>query len=662
MSWARWALLLAILAFCAPMFAEPFGIASGDAWRDNDWLNNRTFDVLARDAVLRHGELPLRSPLLGGGFPTIGHPTDGSWAPTLLAVLLFGDVLGVKINLVLLLLTGAWGMHGLARRWLGLSERPALGAAAAFALSGWLPSTLLVGFYPQALLLLTPAVLFLLLGRGRRSWLGAGLLLFFVLQQAGNGFAALGFFLAAFFVVDAALHRDLLRSRGLAAALLAALAVAAGLGLGKLVPLAELLERGTYAHADFEPLGPREAPSSKAPSPGDRADPPADADFYDGPGELLRGLLTRAPTEARYVPYPAPPAGVLVQERPHGLAVDEFGHLGLTPVLLLLALLGLSAGRRAMAPAALAAWFAAICLGPHNLIDLHAIGPGSLPVLRDLSQPLKYYDVFVLVPLCGLVGLGLEQAGRRWPEDRRTLGALLAAALFLVPFAANRGAFAERFARPIDAGPVVAYQQIAQLGHPSWQDMPPPEQERRRAATFLREFARPPQATEYVNSRRGVGTIDWYGTLRLPEPAEPARFVLPSGRELRNRRYRGEAWLRGPGSDGEVVSIDSGPNTILVDVITPGDATLVINQSRLPGFEVEGGRLVEGELLTVELEGAGRHDVRLRYRPRATLWALRGSALAGLGWLIAFAIPLRGRRRAPSSSAGLRGPRPSGSG
>ena len=638
MTRARLALLVVILAFCAPMFAEPLGIASGDAWRDNDWLNNRVFDVLARDAILEHGELPLRSPMLGGGFPTIAHPSDGSWAPTLVAVLLFGDVLGVKLNLILLLLAGAWGMHGLARRWLGLAEGPALGAAAAFALSGWLPSTLLVGFYPQALLLLTPAILHLLLGQGLRARLGAGMLLFFVLQQAGNGFAALGFFLVAFLAVDAASHRDAARARRLGSTLLAAGAVAALLGLGKLVPLAELVERGTYAHADFEPLGARQAPP---PGAGAHTAPPPDADYYDGPAELLRGLLRRAPAEAQYLPYPAPPAGVLVEERPHGLAVDEFGHLGLTPTLLLLALLGLLAGRRAIAPAALAVWFAAICLGPHNVIDLHAFGPGALPGLRDLSQPLKYYDIFVLIPLCGLVGLGLEQLARRWPKGRRTLGALLAAALFLPPFLANRGAFGERFALPVEASPAASFHQIAQLGHPSWLELPPAEQERRRAATFLREFARPPRATEYVNGKRGIGTLDWYGTLRLPESAVPARFVTPSGRELANPRYRGEAWLQ-PG-EGEIAAVDSRPNEILVDAITAGDATLVVNQSWLPGFEATGGTLLGGDLLTVRLSGAGRHAVRLAYRPSATRWALGGSALAFLAWLAAFAATSKGR-------------------
>lgn len=635
----RIALGLALLFFVAPMFSEPLGVASGDAWRDNDWLNNRSFDVLSRRAILEHGQFPLRSELVGGGFPILGHPSDGSWAPTLPLVLLFGDVIGVKLNLVLLLLAGVWGMHGLGRRWLGLSEPAALGAAAAFGLSGWLPSTLLVGFYPQALLLLTPAIAHLLLGRGRRAWLGAGALLFVVLQQAGNGVATLGFFLAMFGVVDAAQHRDPARARAWAATLGAAVVVAGLLGLGKLVPLAEVVASGTYAHESFEPLGPRDAPPPGGLAPG----PPPDADFWNGPRGLLEGLLTRAPDRGVYGPYPPPPAGVALEPRPHGLAIAEFGHLGLTPTLLLLALLGLGAGRRAAGPALLAAGFAGICLGPHNVVDLHAWGPGWLPVLSDVSQPVKYYDVFVLVPLCLLAGLGLEVLGARWPQERRVAGAVLAALLFLPPFLANRGGFAARFAEVVPPPTPQPFRQVAQIGHPTWADLDPQEIERRRAATFLREFARPPDATEYVNARRGVGVVDWYGTLRLPEHAAPSGYVTPSGAEVANPRYRGEAWFAA--GEGEITSVDITPNRVGLELTTTGPATVVVNQNALAGFEVEGATLVDGDLLTVAVAGAGSHAVTLRYRPRGTLAALGGSALAAGLWLFLFLRPERGRRQ-----------------
>ena len=192
------ALVLVVCAFAGFMFVVPGGIASGDEFRNNDWLNCRSFDVLTRQALFEHGQFPLRSHLVGGGFPTIAHPSDGSWAPTILAVLLFGDVLGVKINLLFFLLIGAWGVRRLAGSWLQLDEDAALFCALLFALSGWLPSMLLVGFYNQVFFFLCPAILALLLeSKGRPDrLLWAGFLYFVVLQQGGHAYPAIGYFLA----------------------------------------------------------------------------------------------------------------------------------------------------------------------------------------------------------------------------------------------------------------------------------------------------------------------------------------------------------------------------------------------------------------------------------------------------------------------------------
>jgi len=181
--------LLALAALvCLPAFSVPGGFVSGDAWRDNDWLNTRAFDAMSRQAVLEHGQIPLRNPLVGGGYPTIAHPSDGSWAPTLLPVLAFGVEGGTKINLVLLLLLGGLGMFLLARDVGGLDPPAALFAGALLIVSGWLPSMLLVGFWNQIFALLGPLVLWAVLSEtdDRRRPLLGGLVLALVLQQGGT--------------------------------------------------------------------------------------------------------------------------------------------------------------------------------------------------------------------------------------------------------------------------------------------------------------------------------------------------------------------------------------------------------------------------------------------------------------------------------------------
>ena len=85
---AAWVLLALVVAFAGvAMFTHPMGIAGHDEFRNNDWLNCRSFDVLTRRAILQDGEYPLRTHLLGGGFPVALHPSDGSWPPPIVAVL-----------------------------------------------------------------------------------------------------------------------------------------------------------------------------------------------------------------------------------------------------------------------------------------------------------------------------------------------------------------------------------------------------------------------------------------------------------------------------------------------------------------------------------------------------------------------------------------------
>ena len=671
----------ATLAFCVWMLVHPLGIGSGDPYRDNDWFTDRVFDVLARDALLEHGQLPLRSHLLGGGFPTLGHPFDGAVSPTLLPTLLLGDVLGVKLVLALLLLLGTWGVWGLARRELGLGEVGAAFAALAFAWAGWLPSMLLVGFYPQCFYLVTPAILRLLWRGDRRGVLLGGALFALPLCQAGNAALAIGWLVAL-----ASLLRAAARARALPLSLvalfttcappafaagsgswwpllgwaglgllfspagrrwgrearpvlsrgLALVAVAAALGMFKLVAVGDLLERATYQHElswGYElwyPMLPHGEPDGRLirwPPRFDAEHPPPphrDPDFYASAGELLEGLVGRAPTEGEYEPFPEPGGGPM-EARPLGQAEREYIWVGLTwPVLLLALLGGFAAWRRAAIPAVVCALTAGICLGPHLLPDLHFLLIRGLPGFDRIVQPLKYFNFFFVPCAALLAGLAVDRAASRRPR-----AALAVFALLLWPFLQNGPALAERFHEPVDPGPDASFHQVAHIGHPDWAAWIPEEIDRAGRDWMLREFARPEGAREYFNAHRGVGVVDWYGTLTLPEAAIPKRYITPSGRWVDNPRYPGaEAWMSG---DGQVSDVEIGPTKLSATVRSSGPQRLVFNQNHDPDFAVEGGRLAEERgLLAVDVDGDAQ--VVLRYRPRRAGAGLALSALALLGW------------------------------
>jgi len=688
-------LTAATLFFLAPMVTVPGGIASGDAYRDNDWLNCRSFDAISRQAILEHGQFPLRSHLVGGGFPIVAHPSDGSWAPTILAVLLLGDVAGVKLNLALLFLAGVFGVYLLARRWLELPLPAALFAALCFAFSAWAPSMLLVGFYHQAFYLLVPLILYLFLtslGRpGRLLW--AGLLLCFVLQQGGHAFAVICYFLGVVAWLLAAgssqgaAWRRWLEPLGALVLLTGSLAVAKGLRtspydmgaltwmiplvamvvlvgwatrsgrmreflghllpwagrLGLLVGTGALLGAGRLAGLLYLWDGGRYGHGIGQMRYWFLTDIPAGdvwtERFYEGLPDLLWGLLDRVPAVGRYVEM----NGYLGPNSEH-----EYAFLGLTAAPLLLALLALAPGRgrRVALLLGLGVYFTLICLGWFLPPDFHFLLAWGVPWAGSLGQPIKYYNFFMLLPLVLLAGAGVARLARIEQLGRvRGLVAWAALALLVIPLIQNRPILGELFKQevvaPASGGEfyqvgMVARQSLA--GQP-WERI---RQENRRAR--LRELRRPLGATEYFNALHGMGTVDWYGTVTLPEHAEPRFLVTRQGEFLRNPNYRGEAWTESGGE--RLLDVRITPNVIDLEVELTGPDTVVVNQNHLPGFSSSSGRLGQrGGLLAVTLPGAGRHEVRLTYRPVGLMAGLAVSGLSLLAWVVAQLWLLRRRRR-----------------
>ena len=684
-------LLGATALFLWPMFAVPLGNASGDEFRDNDWLNCRAFDVMARQAILEHGQFPLRSHLVGGGFPTVAHPSDASWAPTLPAGLLLGDVLGGKVNLALLFLAGVLGVFGLARRWLELSVPAALFAALLFGFSGWAPSMLLVGFYHQAFFLLCPAVLyFLVRGQARPDrLLWAGLLLFIILQQGGHAVSTVCYFLGLtlwLHSADSSGEADSLPGRW-APPLLLLLAGLAALALSRsmlgtplwAVPLAVVgvvvasrcSRRLSRFHASLRPWATRLGlvllvalalgagrvtglaatrgetiyPLSSAAFGTLVGDPTEGKEqgwterFYESPADLVRGIVQRVPGHAAY--------GQRFGRQGENLDY-EYAFLGLTwPALLpLLALLLGSAARRTTLLVVGAGLFALICLGWNAGLNAHYLLAWGVPWAGELNQPIKYFNFFLLLFLVLLAGAGVERLQQLRPDGwQRHLVAAGALALLAFPFAQNRPVLGELFRLERPAPAVErTFHQVAMVGEAGWVKLGEAEIRRRGRAERLREYVRPRAATEYYNVRRGVGTVDWYGSMTLPEHAVPRHYLTPGGERLDNPRYRGEAWIQQ--GQGEVRSLVSRPNSVELKVSLAGPGQVVVNQSYLDGFSSSAGALGKHQgLLAVSLPRGGEHAIRLTYRPPLLLAGLAASGVSLLLWIAAQVWLSRRRRR-----------------
>lgn len=687
--------LLCVVFGVSAAFVNPMGIAGSDEFRNNDWLNCRSFDVLTRRALLEDGEWPLRTHLLGGGFPVAAHPSDGSWAPTIIAVLLFGDVVGVKLNLLLFLIAGALGMHALARRWLGLSEEASWIAGALFAVSGWLPSMWLVGFYNQIFYLLVPGILWLLVSSGDRSepraggpgepvWrlLLGGMLLAFVLQQGGHAFPAVVFFLGVVVwglsAMDSATDGEgALSTWGLPS--LALLTCTSALAFAKELPAGWPLAVAAAAVAGMTLKAGRMRRFARALVPWggrlvlllavccslgaarlaglsimegadgkyehrlqrrdalwfpDPQDSPIATEerFYNSIPDFVQALAGRVPRETGYT----------ISWGRQGEPTDyEYAWLGLTPPFVLLMFAGLVLAvrrdRRGQLIAGVGVLFSLVSFGWRAPPDLHFLLTWGVPRLDSFAQPIKYWNFFILLTGVLLVAISVDSL------PRRKLALPAVALLLLWPFVQNRATLAELFEYERPAEPEVdSFHQMAMVAEEWWVERSEADIRTMSDKLHLRDYVRPRIATEYFNLRRGVGTADHYGSIVLAEHTVPAMYMTLEGRAISNPRYRGEAWL-GNGRGG-VTGIDIGHNRMSVDVQADTTSTVVINQNWLEGFSTDVGRLtapVDG-LLAVEVP-AGMHRITLTYRPRTLIRGFLISGASLVGWTLAMGMLLRRR-------------------
>lgn len=674
-------LAIATAAIGIGMFFEPHGIASSDEFRNNDWLNCRSFDVLSRRALLTDGEFPLRTHLFGGGFPVIAHPSDGSWAPTILPVLLFGDVIGVKVNILIFLFLGSIGVFLIARDLLRIGASGSLFSALLFALSGWLPSMLLVGFYNQLFFLVAPLALYFLLDhRGQlHRLIAAGALLLLALQQGGHAFPAVVFFcglccwlfggqpqekrhhpivlslmtfmllllwtapaaisrgsgsilpLVAGWTLALAVHfktsfgRHLSRQLqpwGLRLTIL--LLVTCSLGCARLVGLTMMAEDGAYEHT----LQRRDA--LWFPDP--HGSPVPEERFYEGIADFLHTAADRVPKDMEYG---------FTWGRQGDPIGHEYAYLGLTTPGLILGLFGLvlmliDPRRSWMGMVGLI--MIGVCFGWRAPPDLHFLLTWGVPTLNAFSQPIKYWNFFVLVALVLGSGTAVEWfLGRSQQGHLKKALALLLFGLLSLPLLQNVQVYKDTFEFTRPQAEPQTYEQVMLVAEEDWAQMSISDIRSASQSLHLRDYVRPNQIAEYANIPRGVGTIDWYGSLVMAqEHAIPKTFVTLEGKRVANPSYRGEVWIEDGSGDDRVTGYEIGHNALRADVSLSQPRRVVFNQNWLEGFESSLGEPSDHSgLVSIELP-AGQHQIELNYRPKAILLALALSFVSLVFWGVLF--------------------------
>jgi hypothetical protein len=601
-------LLLITVIFCSGMFFNSDGIRPEDEYRATDWMNILMHRTYFEKSIREFGQFPLWNPFVGGGYPTIQHPSDGALSPFALPVLLFGDITGIKINLLILLYLGAMGVFLIVRGRLGGSTAGAFFAAFAYIVGGWFPSMMLVGFYNQAMFHLFPLIAYFLTGAFEKPKLAiAAGLLFAVYSFVGvSGFFTIGIFcgfLALAYCVRFTNKRFVFDPRP-TAILALFFVVAAGAGAVKLLGVWELSNQGVYAHGKtqhertYDQVFRKEA-------------------FYSGPISFSKALVSHVSKDAQYK-----------KGRPVSL---EYAFLGVPWPVLILFFGGLFFAPRRLWPWLFAGGIMlALSFGPRSPIDLYRWLIWPFAPLRAISQFYKYsnYFIFFVIVLAAGVGLStvLDRIRSSWAKALLN-GAVLVG---LIPYAFSHGALLyETFKLPPQdtAAQPVFYQVQTDVAHLTDNNK-----------IEYREKIRPLQSRENFNLRRNVGTIDWYADIYLPENAVPRYFVHPvSGVQRENPGYKGEAWFAS--TKNKVQSVDFKANTITVDVQVESPGTLIINQNFHKDWKTDPGRVTsDSGRIAVVLEKPGRYWVTLRFVPqvfyRGLLISLMTFGFSIAGWFV----------------------------
>lgn len=141
---------LAVL-YALPVFRNINNYSCGDG------ESYQTINAVIRTTFFEYHQFPFWNPYSGGGNVLLAHPESNILSPLFIPVLVFGPIVGVKIQIVIYYVIGLTGMYLLCR-YLNFSILPAFLAAVLFNFNSYLSSHLNIGYFIWMTILWMPWV------------------------------------------------------------------------------------------------------------------------------------------------------------------------------------------------------------------------------------------------------------------------------------------------------------------------------------------------------------------------------------------------------------------------------------------------------------------------------------------------------------------------
>ncbi len=242
-------LLSAILAL---YYTFPF-LIKYNYWGIRDWDLFTTIAAVPTGTILYYHQFPFWNPYLAGGNILFHHPEVAVLSPFLLLYLIFGAVIGLKLQVLICYFLGFWGSFRLFSQ-LGISRGASIVAGVAYFGSVHFALHFAEGHMPFTHFCFLPWFIFFLLkaNEDKRFLLGAALSI--VLMVLGNG-AAIPFlytftFSSVFFLLRAIQKHSLKEVKNF----LAAVGIALGIAAIKLLPAVVYLVHNRWRGKNDETL------------------------------------------------------------------------------------------------------------------------------------------------------------------------------------------------------------------------------------------------------------------------------------------------------------------------------------------------------------------------------------------------------------------------
>jgi hypothetical protein len=244
--------VLPIFIFIAFIFCTPL-LKNLDFLGVEDWDEYFFRNALARTTIINYKQVPLWNPYSCGGNVFLAHPTSSFLSPFFLFVLLFGEVIGLKITIVVYLITGLYGVF-LLSRYFGIKFPACFLASFVYMLGAIYPMHVAAGLVGEFTMALVPyAFLFYLKGIKEKKylWLSA---LFISLMIFGGSLRVVtifSFFLIIFSILMTIMERKINYIKALIFVLIFAFLFS---GI-KCIPMLEFLKDHRYIRYDSGGIG-----------------------------------------------------------------------------------------------------------------------------------------------------------------------------------------------------------------------------------------------------------------------------------------------------------------------------------------------------------------------------------------------------------------------